>query len=127
MRFRKELVAHKLDQSLFPAVTAQLKSKAVTVNTGTLVDATIIDSVSEDDDDATWVKHKGKWAVHRFKAHAGADADTALVEEVSITSANINDGKAGPEALPDNPGEVFANSAYRGNHSRPSPTISSAP
>lgn len=39
-----------------------------------------------------------------------------LVEEVSITSANINDGKAGPEALPDNPGEVFADSAYRGNH-----------
>lgn len=39
-----------------------------------------------------------------------------LVEEVSITSANINDSKAGPEALPDNPGEVFADSAYRGNH-----------
>lgn len=35
-----------------------------------------------------------------------------------MTSANINDGKAGPEALPDNPGEVFADSAYRGNHFR---------
>jgi transposase, IS5 family len=32
--------------------------------------------------------------------------------------ANINDGKAGPGALPDNPGEVFADSAYRGNHFR---------
>jgi len=41
-----------------------------------------------------------------------------LVEEVSITSANINDGKAGPDALPDNPGEVFADRAYRGNHFR---------
>ena len=39
-----------------------------------------------------------------------------MVEELSVTSANINDGKAGPEALPDNPGEVFADSAYRGNH-----------
>ncbi|MER8570394.1 transposase, partial [Mesorhizobium sp. M1305] len=46
----------------------------------------------------------------------GADADTALVEEIAITPANINDGKAGPDALPDNPGEVFADSAYRGNH-----------
>lgn len=110
VRFRKELVAHKLDRLLFLAVTAQLKSKAVTVKTGTLVDATIIASASEDDDDARWVKHKGKRAVHGFKAHVGADADTALVEEVSITSANINDGKAGPEALPDNPGEVFADS-----------------
>ncbi|WP_313809621.1 IS5 family transposase [Sphingobium sp.] len=116
VRFRKELVGHKLDRSLFLAVTAQLKSKAVTVKTGTLVDATIIASASEDDDDARWVKHKGKRAVHGFKAHVGADADTALVEEISITSANINDGKAGPEALPDNPGEVFADSAYRGNH-----------
>jgi transposase, IS5 family len=116
VRFRKELVAHKLDRPLFTTVTAQLTSKAVTVKTGTLVDATIIASASEGDDDARWVKHKGKSAVHGFKAHVGADADTALVEEVSVTSANINDGRAGPEALPDNPGEVFADSAYRGNH-----------
>lgn len=118
VRFRKELVAHKLDRQLFTTVTAQLTSKAVTVKTGTLVDATIITSASEGDGDARWVKHKGKRAVHGFKAHVGADADTALVEEVSVTSANINDGKAGPEALPDNPGEVFADSAYRGNHFR---------
>ena len=118
VRFRRLLVAHQLDRTLFEAVTMQLKSKAVTVKTGTLVDATIIASATEDDDDARWVKHKGKRAVHGFKAHVGADADTALVEEVSVTSANINDGKAGPGALPDNPGEVFADSACRGNHFR---------
>lgn len=118
VRFRRLMVAHNLDRTLFEAVTLQLKSRAVTVKTGTLVDATIIASASEDDDDARWVKHKGKRAVHGFKAHVGADADTALVEEVSITPANVNDGKAGPEALPDNPGEVFADSAYRGNHFR---------
>ena len=118
VRFRRLLVAHKLDRALFESVTMQLKSKAVTVKTGTLVDATIIASASKGDDDARWVKHKGKRAVYGFKAHVGADADTALVEEVSVTSANINDGKAGPEALPDNPGEVFADSAYRGNHFR---------
>jgi IS5 family transposase len=118
VRFRKELVVHKLDQQLFTTVTAKLTSKAVTVKTGTLVDATIITSASEDDDDARWIKRKGKQSVHGFKAHVGADADTALVEEVSVTSASINDGKAGPEALPDNPGDVFADSAYRGNHFR---------
>ncbi|WOS65841.1 transposase [Sinorhizobium fredii] len=37
-------------------------------------------------------------------------------EGIAVTPANINDGKAGPDALPDNPGEVFADSAYRGNH-----------
>ena len=118
VRFRRLLVAHKLDRALFETVTLQIKSKAITVKTGTLVDATIIASASEEDGDARWVKHKGKRAVHGFKAHVGADADTALVEEISVTSANINDGKAGPEALPDNPGEVFADSAYRGAHFR---------
>jgi hypothetical protein len=99
-------------------VTAQLKAKAVRVKTGTIIDATIIASASEGDDDARWVKHKGKPAVHGFKAHVGADADTALVEEVAVTPANVNDGRAGPDALPDAPGEVFADSAYRGAHFR---------
>ncbi|WP_198147425.1 transposase [Sphingobium chungbukense] len=72
----------------------------------------------EEEEEARWVKHKGKQAVRGFNAHIGTDADTALVEEVSITSANINDGKAGPDALPENPGEVFADSAYRGYHFR---------
>lgn len=116
VRFRKVLVERGLDKALFDEITVQLKAKAIRVKTGTLVDATIIASASEGDGEAHWVKHKGKPAVHGFKAHVGADADTALVEEVSITAANINDGKAGPDALPDNPGEVFADSAYRGSH-----------
>jgi len=118
VRFRKALITQGLDRLLFATVTAQLKAKAITVKTGTLVDATIIASASEEDGDARWVKHKGKPAVHGFKAHVGADADTALVEAVAVTSANINDGRAGPDALPDSPGEVFADSAYRGSHFR---------
>lgn len=116
VRYRRTLVAHGLDIALFDAVTAQLKARAVTVKVGTLVDATIITSASEDDADGRWVKHKGRSAVHGFKAHVGADATTALVEKIAITPANVNDGRAGPHALPDDPGEVFADSAYRGNH-----------
>nr|WP_225110625.1 hypothetical protein [Ensifer sp. IC4062] len=40
---------------------------------------------------------------------------SVLVKEIAVTPAIINDGKAGPDALPDNPGKVFADSAYRGN------------
>ena len=116
VRLRKALVALDLDKVLFDRITAQLKAKAIRVKTGTLVDATLIASASKSDGEAHWIKHKGKPAVHGFKAHIGADADTALVEEVAITPANINDGKAGPGALPDDPGEVFADSAYRGSH-----------
>jgi transposase, IS5 family len=76
--------------------------------------ATIIASASEEDGEARWVEHKGRVAVHGSKAHVGADADTALVKELAITPANVNDGKAGPDALPDQLGEVFAYSAYRG-------------
>jgi len=118
VRFRKALIGQGLDRLLFERVTAQLRAKAITVKTGTLVDATIIASASEEDGDARWVKHKGKRPVHGFKAHVGADADTAIVEEIAVTPANINDGRAGPDALPNNPGEVFADSAYRGNHFR---------
>ena len=116
VRYRRLLVDRGLDRSLFEAVTAQLKAKAIRIKTGTLVDATIIASASEADDEGRWVKHKGRVAVHGFKAHVGADATTALVEEVAVTPANVNDGRAGPRALPGNPGEVFADSAYRGSH-----------
>jgi len=106
--------AQNLDKALFDEIAAQLRAKAVRVKTGTLVDAAVIASASQDDDEARWVKHKGRPAVHGFKAHVGADADTALVEEIAITPANVNDGKAAPQALPEEPGAVFADSAYRG-------------
>jgi IS5 family transposase len=73
VRFRKVLVAARLDRALFEAVRAQPTAKAVRVKTGAIVDATIISSASKVDDD-----------------------------------------HAGPDALPDAPGEVFADSAYRG-------------
>jgi IS5 family transposase len=116
VRFRRTLIAHGLDRLLFEEVTRQLKKRAITVKTGTLVDATIIASASKDDDEARWVKHRGRGAVHGFKAHVGADAVAALVEAVSVTPANVNDGREGPAVLPDDPGDVFADSAYRGQH-----------
>lgn len=84
-----------LDKSLFDELTNQLKARAITVKKGTLVDATIIASASKSDGDARWVKHKGKPAMHGFKAHVGADADTAIVEAIDLTPANMNDGLAG--------------------------------
>jgi IS5 family transposase len=53
-------------------------------------------------------------AIHGFRAHVAADADTALVEELTVTPGNVNDRRAGGEVLPNNPGEVYADSAYRG-------------
>ena len=104
VRFRRALIVHGLDRRLFEMVTAESKVKAIAVKTGTLVDATIIASACEADGDGRWVKHKSRPALHGFKAHVGADASTALVEKIPVTPANVNDGRAGPDALPDEPG-----------------------
>ncbi|MPR13624.1 IS5 family transposase [Microvirga tunisiensis] len=114
VRFRRELVERSLDQALFDEVTRQLKAQAITVKTGTLVDATVIASASHRDHEAAWAGHKRRKAIHGFKAHVAADADTALVEELTVTPGNVHDGRAGGEALPENPGDVYADSGYRG-------------
>jgi transposase, IS5 family len=48
VRFRKALVTQALDKALFDEITALLKAKAIRVKTGTLVDATVIASASEE-------------------------------------------------------------------------------
>jgi transposase, IS5 family len=114
VRFRRHLIGRGRDKTPFDAVTEQLRAKAITVKTGTLVDATVIASASHEDVEAAWSKHRRRRAVFGFKAHVGADAETALVEEVAVTPGNVNDGRAGSQALPDDPGDVYADSAYRG-------------
>jgi IS5 family transposase len=119
VRFRKELVTCGVDKVLFDVVTQQLRAKAVTVKTGTLVDATVIASASHLDGEAAWAGHRRRKAVHGFKAHVGADADTALVEELSVTPGNVHDGKAGHGALPKDPGDVLPTVAIAARGSCP--------
>ena len=111
VRFRKELVRRGLDRALFDAVVRQLKRQGVAVKTGTLIDATVIGSASHRDTEAAWAGHRRRQAIHGYKAHVGADADTALVEEIAVTPGNVHDGRAGGDALPDDPGDVYADSA----------------
>ena len=115
MRFRKLLVVQELDGLLFELVNQQLRARAVSVKTGTLVDATVIASASQGDGEAGWSGHRSRKAVHSYKAHVAADADTGLVECVDVTPGNVHDGRAGGAVLPDDPGLVYADSAYRGS------------
>ena len=118
VRFRRALVEHDLGERLFETITEQLCAHQVSVKRGTLVDATIIASASKNDDEARWVKHRNRRAVHGYKAHVACDEDTALIEKVAVTPANVNDGKAGRDIIPEDPGEVYADSAYRGERFR---------
>ena len=114
VRFRRTLVAHGLDGWLFALVTEQLRARAVTVKTGTLVDATVVASASRGDQEVAWSGHRSRKAIHGDKAHVAADADTGLVERPDVTPGNVHDGRAGGAVVPDNPGAVYADSAYRG-------------
>ena len=113
VRFSRELLRHGLDQVLFDEVVAQLRRRAVRVKTGTLVDASVAGSASTDDAEAGGAGRRRK-AVHGYKVRVGADAETALVEELAVSPGNVHDGNHGAGALPPDPGEVYADSAYRG-------------
>lgn len=114
MRFRREVLLHGLNQILFDEITAQLEVKAIRVKTGTLVDATVVGSASEGDDEAKWAGHRSRKAIHGYKAHVGADANTTLVEKLAVTPGNAHDGCNGEAALPEDPGDVYADRGYRG-------------
>ena len=76
---------------------AELKARGITVKTGTLVDATIIASASEEDGDARWVKHKGRAEPFMASRPMSAPMPTRLWSRRSaVTPANVNDGRAGP-------------------------------
>ena len=112
VRFRRELVARFLDRTLFEAVTRQLEAKGVMVRIGTLVNATVVASASiKCDREARWVGHRRRSPVHGYKAHMATDQGAGLVRPVEVTTANVHNGTMLEAVLPQDPGEVYADSA----------------
>ena len=79
---------------------------------------------SEGDDEARWVKtqrpRRRSMASRRMSAHRRRPR--LWSEEIATTPANVNDGKAGPQALPDEPGARYSPTARIGERlfARPS-------
>ena len=112
VRFRRELVARRLDRALFEAVTRQLEAKGVAVRTGTLVDATLIPSASvRQDGEARWAGHGHRKPVHGDTAHVATDQEAGLIRGVEITTANVHDAAELGSILPDAPGDTYGDSA----------------
>jgi transposase, IS5 family len=115
VRFRRELVRRGLDRALFEAVTRQLDQRGVVVRTGTLVDATLIPSVSiRHDGEARWAGHRRRKPVHGYKAHVATDQDAGLIRGVEVTTANVHDAAELGAVLPPEPGDVFGDRAFSG-------------
>lgn len=122
VRFRRLLVAHGLDRSLFEAIARDLEKKGATVRKGTspqsltaiasLIDATVIGSASKGDKEAAWVRHRTRAPAHGYKAHIAADKDSGIIRAVETTPANEADVAIAPSIVPDEPGEVYADKAY---------------
>ena len=112
VRFRRRLVAHGLDRSLFEAIAHDLEKKGATVRKGTLIDAPVIGSASKGDKEAAWAKPKSRAPAHGYKAPIAADKDTGIIRDVETTPANEADVNIAPLILPDEPGEVYADRAY---------------
>lgn len=114
VRFRRELVTRGLDAKLFAAVTRQLETQGLAVQTGTLVDATVVPQATKTDGEAGWCVYGGK---HRtptkgYKAHVAADEAGGIVRRVLVTPANVHDSDGLVPVLPARPGRVWADRAY---------------
>ena len=104
-KFRHLLEAHNLGDQLFALIAEYLEDNGLTVNTGTIVDASIIDAPSSTknkdrkrDPEMHQVKKGNQW-YFGMKAHIGADSRTKLIHSVAATAANVHDSQLLPDLL----------------------------
>ena len=119
-KFRHLLEAHNLGDQLFALIAEYLEDNGLTVNTGTIVDASIIDAPSSTknkdrkrDPEMHQVKKGNQW-YFGMKAHIGVDSRTKLIHSVAATAANVHDSQLLPDLLHGGETRVWGDSAYAG-------------
>src|ERR1700730_7065496 len=103
LRFRHLLEKHDLGGLMLEAVNVHLEAKGIKIQTGTIVDATIIHAPSstknasgERDPEMKQTRKGNQW-YFGLKAHIGVDAKEGTVHTLVTTSANIADSTALPD------------------------------
>lgn len=106
-RFKEALIQQGLTDVIFDQITSQIEQKGMLLKKGTVVDATIINSVnrplkkerreelekepsSQIDTDAHSTKKGGRF-YFGYKGHIGVDVGTKLIRKQRFTPANRND------------------------------------
>ena len=118
LKFRRLLNAHKLGEALFSKVGEELQARGFKVNTGTIVDATIIDAPSSTKntdkarDPEMHQTRKGKQWYFGMKLHIGVDSQSGLAHSAMVTPANVHDKHPLPDLLHGNENRVYGDSAY---------------
>lgn len=120
LRFGHLMEGHDLAKQFFETVNDMLRAKGLMLQSGTVVDATIIaapsstkNSTGKRDPEMHQTKKGNQWH-HGMKAHIGADAESGLVHAVVGTSANVNDVTQAHALVHGNEADVYADAGYQG-------------
>lgn len=118
LNFRHLLERHVLTEAIFGEVNAYLAENGLTLRSGTLVDATIIDAPSSTknkagkrDPEMSSTKKGNDW-YFGMKAHVGVDADSGVVHSLEATTAKVHDSRVWDELLHGDETSVWADKAY---------------
>ncbi len=105
LNFRHLLEKQALTERLFVEVNKHLADQGITLRSGTLVDATIIDAPSSTKNEArardpemSSTKKGNDW-FFGMKAHVGVDADSGIVHSLETTTAKVHDSRVWDELL----------------------------
>ena len=118
LKFRRLLNNNKLGEALFAQVGKELQARGFKVNTGTIVDATIIGAPSSTKnadkarDPQMHQTRKGKQWYFGMKLHIGVDSQSSLAHSAVVTAANVHDKHPLPDLLHGNERRVYGDSAY---------------
>ena len=99
LNFRHLLEQHGLTEALFAEVNCHLADKGITLRSGTLVDATIIDAPSSTknkfrarDPEMSSTKKGNNW-FFGMKAHIGVDAHSGVTPSLDTSTAKLHDSQ----------------------------------
>lgn len=118
LNFRHLLERHALTEAMFAEVNAHLAERGVSVRSGTLIDATIIDApcstknkAGRRDPDMSSTKKGNDW-YFGMKAHVGVDAGNGIVHSLETTTAKVHDSRVWNELLHGGETSIWADKAY---------------
>jgi IS5 family transposase len=123
-KFRKLLNDNKLGEALFAQVGKELQARGFKVNTGTIVDATIIGAPSSTKnadkarDPDMHQTRKGQQWYFGMKLHIGVDSQSGMAHSAVVTPANMHDKHPLPDLLHGNERRVYGDSAYASQKQR---------
>jgi len=120
LRFRHLLEQHDLGGLMLDAVNMHLEAKGIKIQTGTIVDATIIHAPSSTKneagkrDPAMHQTKKGNQWYFGLKAHIGVDAKEGHVHSLATSAANVADMHMLPDLLHGEERKVWGDAGYQG-------------